>query len=345
MPSKKNNMSPADAVMQKVATDIRNIYELAQRHAVTAVNAAMVNAYWQIGQRIVLEEQAGNDRAGYGEALITQLSQRLSAELGKGFSPTSLKNFRQFYLVFPDFQKSSTVRSQLSWSHYRLIMRLEDAGARVYYVNEAVTQRWSTRTLERNIGTMYYERLLTSQSKVVVSDIEQLRASDFIKDPYVLEFLGGQMPLSGSESDMETAIIGNLQQFLLEMGKGFAFAGRQYRISTATKNFYIDLVFYNYLLKCFVLIDLKITALSHQDIGQMDMYVRLFEDTVKTPGDNPTIGIILCAEKDDTIVKYSVLEENKQLFASKYRLVLPTEDEFKREIEREKEVIRQQMDH
>lgn len=226
-------------------------------------------------------------------------------------------------------------------------MRVDSPKAREYYLSEAASEGWSTRVLERNINSLYYERLLSTQNKREAlkeqEKMEKIHPADLIKDPYVLEFLGVNMQSRFSESDIESAIISNLQQFLLELGKGFSFVRRQYRITTETKHFYIDLVFYNYILKCFVLIDLKIKELSHQDIGQMDMYVRLFEDRIKTEGDNPTIGIILCTEKDQTIVKYSVLEENKQLFASKYRLVLPTEDELRLELEREKQIIREQI--
>lgn len=324
-------------------TDIKSIFEAARRNAYSAINSAMVEAYWQIGKRIFKEEQHGKGRADYGEFLIHGLSK----ELGKGFSIANLKNFRQFYLTFPDWDKSYAVRSQLSWTHYRLIMRVDSPKAREYYFSEASSESWSTRVLERNINSLYYERLLSTQNKREAlreqEKMEKIHPVDLIKDPYVLEFLGVDMQSRFSESDIESAIISNLQQFLLELGKGFSFVGRQYRITTETKHFYIDLVFYNYILKCFVLIDLKIKELSHQDIGQMDMYVRLFEDRIKTEGDNPTIGIILCTEKDQTIVKYSVLDENKQLFASKYRLVLPTEDELRMELEREKQSIREQI--
>lgn len=328
-------------------TDIKNIFEKARQNAYSAINSAMVNAYWQIGKRIFQEEQQGKERADYGEFLIQGLSRQLSKELGKGFSIANLKNFRQFYLIFPEWDKGYALRSQLSWTHYRLIMRVDNPKAREYYLSEAAAERWSTRVLERNINSLYYERLLSTQNKREAlreqEKMEKIHPVDLIKDPYVLEFLGVNMQSGFTESDIESAIISNLQQFLLELGKGFSFVGRQYRISTETKHFYIDLVFYNYILKCFVLIDLKIKELSHQDIGQMDMYVRLFEDLMKTEGDNPTIGIILCTEKDQTIVKYSVLEENKQLFASKYRLVLPTEDELRLELEREKQIIREQI--
>lgn len=334
-------------IEESFITDIKSIFEAARRNAYSAINSAMVEAYWQIGKRIFKEEQHGKDRADYGEFLIHGLSKQLSKELGKGFSIANLKNFRQFYLTFPDWDKSYALRSQLSWTHYRLIMRVDSPKAREYYLGEASAESWSTRVLERNINSLYYERLLSTKNKREAlrgqEKMEKIQPVDLIKDPYVLEFLGVDMQSRFSEGDIESAIISNLQQFLLELGKGFSFVGRQYRITTETKHFYIDLVFYNYILKCFVLIDLKIKELSHQDIGQMDMYVRLFEDRMKTEGDNPTIGIILCTEKDQTIVKYSVLEENKQLFASKYRLVLPTEDELRLELEREKQIIREQI--
>ena len=315
--------------------DIRNILQQARQKAYAAVNFAMVGAYWQIGKRIIEEEQAGKHRADYRSFLITRLSKELTIEFGKGFSVANLKNFRQFYLTFPDFEKGYTVCSQLSWSHYRLIMRVESQKARNYYLTEACEQHWSTRQLQRNINSYYYERLLGSADKKTVSINNKAVAGEFIKDPYVLEFLNLQENTKHSEKKIETAIINHLKNFLLEMGKGFSFVGRQFRISTETTHFYIDLVFYNYLIKCFVLIDLKTDKLTHQDIGQMDMYVRMFDDLKRQVDDNPTIGIILCADKDDTAVKYSVLKDSEQRFASKYRLVLPTEQELIAELERE----------
>lgn len=278
------------------------------------------------------------------DLLLKELSKELNVEFGKGFDERELRRMRQFYQSFPI---RDALRPELTWTHYRIILRVENPKARAYYLSEASTENWSTRVLERNINSLYYERLLSTQNKGEAlkeqEKMEKIHPVDLIKDPYVLEFLGVDIQSRFSESDIESAIISNLQQFLLELGKGFSFVGQQFRITTETKHFYIDLVFYNYILKCFVLIDLKIKELSHQDIGQMDMYVRLFEDRIKTEGDNPTIGIILCTEKDQTIVKYSVLEENKQLFASKYRLVLPTEDELRLELEREKQFIREQI--
>ncbi|SKA41261.1 Predicted nuclease of restriction endonuclease-like (RecB) superfamily, DUF1016 family [Chitinophaga eiseniae] len=325
--------------------DIRKMLSAARQKAYAAVSSTMVDAYWQIGKRIIEEEQNGNEKTNYGTFLLKELAKHLTIEFGKGFEERELRRIRQFYQTFPI---RDALRPELTWTHYRILLRVESSTARDYYISETAAQSWSTRQLERNINTLYYERLLSTQNKsAALRDelhMEKVISSDIIKDPYVLEFLGLERPTGYSESEIETAIISNLQSFLLELGKGFSFVGRQYRIKTDTKVFYIDLVFYNYILKCFVLIDLKINELTHQDIGQMDMYVRMFEDLKKTEGDNPTIGIIFCAEKDHTIVKYSILEENKQLFASKYRLVLPTEEELRAELEREKQLIREQIE-
>lgn len=321
---------------------IQAIVEKARQKAYSAANFAMVEAYWQIGQRIVEEEQRGKERAEYGAHLISNLAEKLTGDFGKGFSEANLKNFRQFYLAFPE-GIGYALRSELSWTHYRLIMRVENLAARKYYIEEAATENWSSRQLERNINSLYYERLLsTTQKQTMLADakkFEKHSPADFIKDPLVLEFLGLPTPAGYSEKDFEEAIISNLQQFLLELGKGFSFVGRQYRITTETKNFFIDLVFYNYVLKCFVLIDLKIGELTHENIGQMDMYVRLFEDRIKSKDDNPTIGIILCTEKDETIVRYSVLKENQQLFATRYKTYLPTEEELRKELDRERKLF------
>ena len=327
--------------------DVLQILRAARQNAYTAVNFAMVEAYWHIGKRIVEEEQQGSKRAVYGEGIIKDLSKALGNEFGKGFSIANLENFRKFYLTFADFQNSYALRRELSWTHYRLIMRVENPNARQYYINESADQMWSTRTLERNLNTFYYERLLSSQNKQATiqssQTFEKSSPNDFIKDPYVFEFLNIPEPAKALEHDIESALIQNLQQFLLELGKGFSFVGRQFRISTETSHFYIDLVFYNYLLKCFVLFDLKTTKLTHQDAGQMDMYIRMFDDLKKQVNDNQTIGIILCAEKDETVVKYSILNESKQLFATKYMPFLPTEAELIAEIEREKRLFNEQF--
>jgi predicted nuclease of restriction endonuclease-like (RecB) superfamily len=296
---------------------------------------------------IVEEEQQGRERAEYGEHIIHHLSVRLKEEFGKGFTEANLWNIRQFFLTFPwSQQKLYALRRELTWTHYRILMRVEKSEAREWYMTEAADRNWSTRALERQINSLYYERLLMSREKSPVTEemnekVNPLAATprDFIKDPYVLEFLGLKDNSSFREAELEAAIIGKLQAFMLELGKGFAFVARQQRISTETKDFYVDLVFYNYILKCFVLIDLKTGELTHQDIGQMDMYVRLYEATIKNADDNPTVGIILCTEKDQTVVKYSVLNESSQLFASKYRLYLPSQEELRIEIEREREMV------
>ena len=318
--------------------DIKDILEQARGKARSAVNAAMVEAYWLIGQRIVQEEQQGQQKAQYGTRLMEALSIALTADFGKGFSYANLYNFRQFYRVFPDQQILYTLCRELSWSHLRLIIRTDSQQAIAYYCNETRAQNWTVRQLERNIKTLSYQRLLSTQAVPSVSSAKAVHL-DFIKDPYVLEFL--QLPEPGQfrESQLEQAIIDELQKFLLELGKGFSFVARQMRISTETSHFFIDLVFYNYLLKCFVIIDLKTGKLAHQDIGQMDMYVRMFDDLKRGEDDNPTIGIILCDSKDETVVKYSVIKESQQLFASKYQRVLPTEAELIAEIEREKRLI------
>jgi len=320
--------------------DIKEILAQARQKAYTAINVSMIEAYWQIGRRIVEQEQQGEKRAVYGEQVLKELSQELTTEFGKGFSYANLRNFRQFYLTYPDEKICYTVCSKLTWSHNRLIMRIEDKNARNWYLQEAAEQGWSVRVLERNINTLYFQRLLSSKNQQENLKHDQnpgkTDPADFIKDPYVFEFLNIPEPVTASEKEIESALIANLQQFLLELGKGFSFVGRQFRISSETEHYYIDLVFYNYLLKCFVLIDLKAGKLTHQDIGQMDMYRRMFDDLKKPEGDNPTIGIILCTEKSETVVKYSVMNDNPALFAAKYTSYLPTEEELITEIEREK---------
>jgi predicted nuclease of restriction endonuclease-like (RecB) superfamily len=312
--------------------EIQELLRRARSAAYRTVNTIMVNTYWQIGRRIVEQEQHGQNRAGYGDYLITNLSRYLTGTLGKGFSEANLWNMRQFYVVFSDFNQFSTqCVGNLTWTNIRLIMRLENRLEREYYIREAAEQNWSSRLLERNIKTGYYRRLLSTQQgkgDTEADTVEKYDPADFIKDPYIAEFLDVPEDLTGKELMLENALIGNLQKFLLELGKGFSFVGRQMRISTETAHFYVDLVFYNYLLKCFVIIDLKTAKLTHADIGQMDMYVRMFDTLKRSSDDNPTIGIILCSEKDETIVKYSILKENSQIFASKYKTVLPTEEEL-----------------
>ncbi len=321
-------------------SDISNLLSLARAKAYNSVNSIMVETYWNIGKRIVEEEQNGKLRAEYGERLIENLSKYLTDTFGKGFSEGNLQNMRKFFNIFPEFPTQCV--GNLSWSNIRTIMRIDNIQERTYYLQEASSQNWSARLLERNIKSGYYKRVLSSQVDAMDNTSQALaltNVKDFIKDPYVLEFLDVPEDLTGKESVLEQALITNLQKFLLELGKGFSFVARQQRISTETDHFYVDLVFYNYLLKCFVVIDLKSTKLSHADIGQMDMYVRMFDELKRGPDDNPTIGIILCADKSETMVKYSVLKESSQIFASKYKTVLPTEEELADMIDRENEKL------
>lgn len=343
MTKRKSPAPIRNALRAEFYESVAEVLRTARRTAYRAVNFTMVEAYWNVGRMIVEEEQQGKERAVYGAFVMKNLSTRLTAEFSQGFSEQSLRNMRQFFLCF---EIRSALRSELTWTHYKSLIRVENEKARDYYLKEAADQNWSTRALERQINSLYYERLLMSRKKAPVKAeaLENTSAlaeqpEDFIKDPYVLEFLNISDQASFRESDLEQAIIGKLQAFMLELGRGFAFVARQKRVSTETMDFYIDLVFYNYILKCFVLIDLKTGPLTPQDIGQMDLYVRLFEDTMKGEGDNPTIGIILCTDKDQTVVKYSVLSESRQLFASKYKLYLPTEEELRTELEREKAMI------
>lgn len=357
--------------------DIKLILEQARTTAVRAVNFSMVAAYWKIGERIVEEELKGKKRAQYGERLIEELANKLSLDFGKGFTTTNIKYMRLFYIAFPighalrdqllaekkqlqishslrdqSFSKKQqmwdALRPELSWTHYRLLLGVENTEARKYYMNEAADNNWSTRLLERQITSFYFERLLSSKKKkdlLLFTGKESKRDKpsvlDFIKDPYVLEFLQLDPSATLYEQQLETELLNKLQHFLLELGKGFSFVARQQKITADGEHFYIDLVFYNYILKCFVLIDLKTTKLTHQNIGQMDFYMRYYEDQIKQKEDNPTIGIILCSEKNETIAKYSVLNESKRLFASKYKLFLPTEKELIKELKTEIELYNQ----
>lgn len=340
-------MKKKTIVREELYESIKRIIESARKKVNRAVNSAMVEAYWLIGRLIVEEEQKGAEKAKYGAYLIRDLSKKLTNELGKGFTSTNLKYMRKFYLLF---KNGHTPCDQLSWSHYRLLIRIENEKARKWYEKEAVEQNWSVRVLNRQINSLYYQRLIASKYKEsVIKDAEEKTiglkntAKDVLKDPYILEFLDIADNHSFRESELEQAIIDKLQDFLLELGKGFAFVARQKRISTETSEFYIDLVFYNFYLKCFVLIDLKTGILRHQDIGQMDMYVRIFDDLERGEDDNPTVGVILCTEKDETIVKYSVLKESIQLFASKYMLYLPKEEELEAELRRERRLIEMKL--
>lgn len=328
--------------IETLYNEVKQVIEGSRNEAYRAANFAMVQAYWSIGKLIVEEEQKGEERAAYGKGLITELSKKLSTDYGKGFTATNLKYMRQFYNLFG---KSHALSDQLSWTHYRLLLKVEREAARAFYLREAIEGKWSTRTLDRQIGNLYYDRMLMSKDSAPVrqeatENQELFEAKDIIKDPYVLGFLELEDNPHFRESELEQAIIDKLQDFLLELGKGFAFVDRQYRLTAGPENhFYADLVFYNYVLKCFLVIDLKTRPLSHKDIGQMDMYVRYFEDKVRQENDNPTIGLILCTEKHSTIVKYSLLNDSKQIFASKYMTYLPTEEELQKELERERREI------
>lgn len=319
-----------DLLFQEIKLIISNAREKVFRVA----NSTLLLTYWQIGKLIVEDEQNGKERAEYGKFVLKNLSKQLTLEFGKGFDESNLRNMRNFYRTFPIYD---AMRHELSWTHYRLLLKIDSQEIINYYIEESIQNNWSSRDLKRQINSLAYERVLNPKK----SSSENI--TNFLKDPYIFEFLGLSSDEKNSEKDIETAIIDHLQKFLLEFGKGFAFVARQQHISTDTSDFYIDLVFYNYILKCFVIIDLKTGELSHQDIGQIDMYVRMYDDLKRTETDNPTIGILLCSEKDDTIVKYSVLNDQNNLFASKYLLYLPKEEELKEIVNQDK--IRFELDN
>jgi predicted nuclease of restriction endonuclease-like (RecB) superfamily len=329
----------ADEGAFQLLHSLRDLIQKARQRALRAVDVVQVQTCWEIGRHIIEFEQEGSARAEYGARLLQTLASSLAAEFGRGFDVSNLRHMRVFYQVFPI---RDALRPELSWTHYRTLLRVENHSARQWYMNEAASQGWTTRSLERQISTLYYERLLATSDRTAVENEAKGKLAtlqsprDFVRDPVMLEFLG--LPGVGRllEADLERALLDNLQAFLLELGRGFAFVARQYRISSESKNFYIDLVFYNYLLKCFVLFDLKSGELTHQDIGQMDMYVRMMDDLKRAPDDNPTVGIILCTQKDASVVRYSVLHENEQIFASRYKLVLPSEEELRAELDRER---------
>lgn len=359
-----------------LVNDLRSIVSKARSKAFAAVNYSLVERNWRIGQRIVEQEQNGASRAEYGKHVIEVASAALTKEFGKGFSETNIMNFKKFYLKFKELtipqtlseefkkqkhqtlsdkssllpQKGQTQSAQfelrlLPWSHYERLIRVEDKKAREWYAKEAFEQGWSFRTLNRNINTLYYERLLMSKKKQpVVNEMQdktkayQQDKLEYIKSPVVLEFLGLPEDTSLAESKLETAIINNLEKFLMEMGKGYALVARQQHIRTEENDYYIDLVFYNYLIKSFILVDLKVNRITYQDVGQMDMYLQMYDKMKKGPDDNPTIGIILCTETDSDVARYSTLAKNDQMFAAKYKLYLPDKEDLRREIERQKEL-------
>lgn len=326
---------------EDIYSEIKETLQLSRNQAYSAVNFAMVQAYWQIGRIIVEHEQNGNSRADYGKSVLQELSSRLTKDFGKGFSVRTLQQMKKFYVMFPN---TNALRSQLTWTHYRLLLSVENEQARRWYMDEAIASAWSSRQLERQISTLYYERLLASRNQVSVrTEAVELTApfsaENFIKDPYVLEFLDLKDYPALRESNLEQALIDKLQEFLLELGRGFCFVARQKLMRYEDEDFYLDLVFYHSILKCHVLIDLKIGKLTHGDIGQMDSYIRMFDALYKNEDDNPTIGIILCSQKNEAIVKYSVLNDARQIFASRYRFALPTAEELQREIEIERKRI------
>ena len=323
--------------------DIKKLLTASRAQLQTLVNSVMVQTYWQIGRMIVEDEQEGNNRAKYGTKQLEVIAKSLRAEFGKGFDVTNLRKMRQFYQTFPI---QDAVSLKLSWTHYRRLMQLGNQEAREWYMQEAISNNWSARALDRQISNLYYERLLSSKEpKPLTAEAEvktkalQTDVKDYLRDPYIFDFLN--LPTQSLlESNIEQALIDNLQQFLLELGRGFAFVSRQQRLNVEDQDFYIDLVFYNFKLKCFLLIDLKLGKLTHQDVGQMDTYVRIYDKFHKEENDNPTIGLILCSENSQAVAKYSVLSDSEQLFSSKYLPFLPTEEELKAELERERSLLK-----
>ncbi|MBD5466436.1 MAG: DUF1016 domain-containing protein [Lachnospiraceae bacterium] len=330
---------------ENILDDIQNIIEVSQREAYRVVNTILSQRNWLIGCRIAEEELKGENRAEYGITLIKELSKKLTDKYGKGYDRSNLYHCVRFYKAFPKIVDTVCRQShiRLSWSHYRVLLQVQDSSARNWYEKEAYEQTWSVRTLQRNINTQYYYRLLQSQNKKIV-EREMLEKNtkyqndklEFIKNPVIAEFLGLSSNTNFTETQLESCIISNIQKFLMELGKGYAFVARQRHIRTEKEDYYIDLVFYNYILKCFVLIDLKTGKITHQDVGQMDMYVRMYDELKRAPDDNPTLGIVMCTETDEDIARYSILHGNEQLFATKYKLYLPTEQELRDEIETQK---------
>ena len=335
-----NELSGFNYIDDSFYKEVRKVLEEARKRVYRNIQSEMVLAYWQIGKMIV-DKQGGNPRADYGDGLLKELSIQLTKDYGKGFDVTNLRNMRQFYTVF---QKRDALRPELSWTHYRSLIRVEDSNARDFYINEAISGNWSTRQLDREINTFSYQRYLASHGNHDVVDDTAKREKkenplDIIKDPYVLEFTGLKADSSFYEKDLEQALITHLNDFLLELGNGFAFVARQKRFDMDGRNFYVDLVLYNYKLKCFVLVDLKRGDLTHQDIGQMQMYVNYYTRELMEPGDNPPIGIILSADKSDTLVRYTLPLDNKQIYASKYMLYLPKEEDLRNEINKQRKLL------
>ena len=334
--------------------DISNIIELSQTIAYRTVNSTLLMRNWLIGKRIFDEEMGNKNRSEiYGLNIIKELSKKLIDKYGKGFNKTNLYNFYSFYKLYPNIFHTVSGKSNvsyLSWSHYRILIQEKNDDARAWYEKEAIKEMWGTRILQRNISSQYYFRMLgvsqnnsTNNNNDISNLSYETNKLEFIKNPIIAEFLGFNINESYTESTLEESIINNLQKFIMELGKGYAFVARQQHIHTEKEDYYIDLVFYNYILKCFVLIDLKTSKITHQDVGQMDMYIRMYDELKKANDDNPTIGIVLCSDTDEDIARYSILKGNKKMFASKYKLYLPSEDELKREIQTQKELYYLQM--
>ena len=341
---KLDNFVKTDDVLK----DMCDIIESSQKAAYQAINIALVQRNWLLGYRIASEDLNGEERSEYGLKIIKEISKELTERYGKGYDRSNLYHYLKFYKAFPKIVDTVCRQSDvlLSWSHYRTLLQVEDKVARNWYEKEAVDQSWSVRTLQRNISSQYYYRMLKTQKKELVeSEMKEITSQyqkdklEFIKNPVIAEFLGFPQNTDFTESELEKSILSNLQKFMMELGKGYAFVARQQHIHTEKQEYYIDLVFYNYILKCFVLIDLKTEKITHQDVGQMDMYIRMYDELKRSEGDNPTLGIVLCADTDEDIARYSLMHGNEQLFASKYKLYLPTEEELKAEIETQKEIF------
>ena len=332
----------SDLLNKPLLEEIKTLLHASRQHLQQTINTTMVQTYWNIGRLIVEDEQSGKERAEYGKKQLETIAETLTQEFGKGFDARNLRKMRQFYNTFPKWDSVST---KLSWTHYRRLMQIENQEARAWYINESIANNWSARALDRQISELYYERLLSSKEKSPLKQEAQAKTKplqvdtkDILRDPYILDFLN--LPdKTLFESDIEQSLIDNLQQFLLELGRGFAFVSRQQRLHVEEQDFYIDLVFYNFKLKCFLLIDLKLGKLTHQDVGQMDTYVRVYDKFHKGDDDNATIGLILCSEKSEAVAKYSVLSDSKQLFSSKYLPFLPSEEELQAELQRERNLI------
>lgn len=337
----------SDIIQFQLLRDISQVLIDARKTVVQTVNNAMVQAYWNVGRLIVEHEQKGKNKTEYGTQQLKYLAEKLQADFGRGFDERNLRNMRRFYLVYPIW---NAVRTELNWTHYRTLIRVENQKARDWYTMESIANNWSARALERQISSLYYERLLSSTEKTPVlkeaaekTKSLQTNIKDYLRDPYILDFLN-LSSTSVLESTIEQSLIDNLQKFLLELGRGFAFVSRQQRISVEDQDFYLDLVFYNFKLKCFLLVDIKLGKLNHQDVGQMDTYVRIYDQHYKGRDDNPTIGLILCSEKSEAVAKYSVLSDSKQLFSSKYLSHLPSEEELRIELQRERNLLNEK-DH